>query len=117
MVSNHGDRVEVAFVMSLVIHLVWKSSIVLLAIKYFCIFMPTSCSHKVLQISKVLLSQLWMSTDIVLIYPLRCFFADQALSDVVIFGFFLGFFNLLFSGDHINSRSAFRDISCWYFVC
>ena len=59
--------------MSLVIHFVGKSSIVLLAIKSFGIFMPTSSSHKVLQISKVLLSQLWMSTDIVLIYPFRFF--------------------------------------------
>ena len=92
--------------MSLVIHLAGKLSIVLLAIKYFCIFMPTSGSHEVLQISKVLLSQLWMSTDIVLIYPLRCFFADQALCNFVVFGLFLEFFSLLFSGDHTNSRDA-----------
>ena len=112
MVSNQGDRVEVVVVVSFVIHLVGKSSIMLLdqQNEYFCIFMPTSGSHIVLHISKVLLSQLWMSTDIVLIYPLRCYFADQALSNFVIFGLFLEFFNLLFSGVQTNIRSAFRGI-------
>ena len=98
VVSDHGDRVEVAFEVSLVIRLARKSPIVLLAIIYFCIFMPTSGSQKVLQVSKILLSQLWMSTDIVLVYPLRCFFTDQALSNFVVFGLFQDFFALLFSG-------------------